>query len=123
MSSWVFIFPRKYKRFRRVIVAGSFFWTGLFCLFVNIPLGHPPRRKVPPVFLRENHGDEAQLRELVFGCPIGQGISLWHQNLEWGQGEPLALRNHNQSFRWELLAGISACRVACRTQGNGPSTL
>ena len=32
-----------------------------------------------PIFVRENRGDDAQLRELVFGCPIGQGISLWHQ--------------------------------------------
>jgi len=41
----------------------------MFRVFVNIPLGHPPRRKVPPCFVCENHGDEAQLRELVFGYP------------------------------------------------------
>ena len=41
----------------------------------------------PPCFVRENRGDDSQLRELVFGCPIGKDISLWHHNLERGQGD------------------------------------
>ena len=57
-------------------------FSGISCVFSMITQGTLPREKAPSCFVRESCGDEAQLRELVLGCPIGQGISLWHQNLQ-----------------------------------------
>ena len=84
----------------------SFFWTGVLCVFVNIPFGSLPRSKGDPFFVRENHGDGRQLRKLVVGYPIGQGISLWHRILEWG-------RRAAPPWAWEAYVGAITCEAVC----------
>ncbi len=42
----------------------SFFWTGIFCVFGNIPFGSLSRQKEDPFFSRENRAEERKLRKL-----------------------------------------------------------